>query len=179
MRLCAARPFAVITIEEICAAADVARGTFFLHFRGKAALREALDRDLARALRARLGGPRGSALSELRVLAEVLVAQPPRACLAPAPTRRDREQPAPSPLHELAEEVVRRGQRRGELRRNVSARLAAVLLISACDAVGGDPAARGGPTAEARNEILHAVLHGLAEPKPRLKWRAAGVAPAR
>ena len=67
-------------------------------------------------------------------------------------------------------EVVRRGQQRGEFRHNVSAPLASSLFLAACAAAFPDADARG-PGA-VRDELLHALLHGISEPKPRLKWTA-------
>ena len=69
--------------------------------------------------------------------------------------------------------AVTRGQARGELRQNVSARLAATTFLAAAAAIlSGTVYAEGEATPEEiRNQLLHAVLHGLIEPKPRLKWR--------
>ncbi len=70
MELFAARGFEAVTIEAICAAADVARGTFFLHFPSKAALLWEWNRQVADEFRAGLAEPRGSAVDELRELVE-------------------------------------------------------------------------------------------------------------
>jgi hypothetical protein len=78
-------------------------------------------------------------------------------------------------LRDLVEEIVRRGQQRGEFRRNVSARLAATMFLTTSAAIlSGAVYAEGEATPEEiRNQLLHAVLHGLLEPKPRLKWSPA------
>jgi len=178
------RGFAAVTIEEVCRAADVARGTFFLHFPSKAALLFEFNRRLAAELAACLVEPRGSAVGEYRrmvdvfgqrwlthsdvmgaMLRELLVT--PGAMAAPESGGRD--------LRDLVEEIVRRGQQRGEFRRNVSARLAATMFLTTSAAIlSGAVYAEGEASpVEIRNQLLHAILHGLLEPKPRLKWRPA------
>lgn len=171
--------FERVSIERICSAADVARATFFLHFASKAALLGEVDRTLTTELRARLAPPRRSARAELRTLADGLAERRGAHGGATGALLREllsghRE----SALIDLIVEVVERGQRRGEFRRNVSADLAALLLLSSCAAArAGALSAQGAKSAvEIRNDILHAVLHGMAEPKPRLKW-APGAAP--
>jgi AcrR family transcriptional regulator len=171
--------FEAVTLEQICAAADVAKGTFFLHFSSKAALLVEWDRALAAELAERLRDPRDSALAQYRTLVEHLGehwcrrADAARALLtellaARAPDH-DRS-PADRDLRDLVEAVVRRGQERGEFRRNVSPRLAATAFLATCAGVFSDAAARDGDRDALRNELLHALLYGLHEPKPRLKW---------
>jgi hypothetical protein len=82
-------------------------------------------------------------------------------------------------LRSLVEEIVRRGQERGEFRRNVSPRLAATLLLTTAAAVLAGAVFREGEASpeEIRNQILQATLHGLVQPKPRLKWQPAVSAP--
>jgi len=70
----------------------------------------------------------------------------------------------------VIEGVVRRGQERGEFRRNVSPRLAAAAFLATCAVVFATEAEPGDTPEAQRNELLHALLHGLSEPKPRLKW---------
>ena len=62
------RGFDAVTIEQICRAADVARGTFFLHFPSKAALLFEFNRRLAAELAERLREPRDSAVGEYRTM---------------------------------------------------------------------------------------------------------------
>ena len=78
-------------------------------------------------------------------------------------------------LRDLVEGIVRRGQERGEFRRNVSPRLAATLFLTTSAAIlSGAVYQEGEATPEAiRNQLLHVVLHGLLEPKPRLKWKSS------
>jgi len=172
------RGFEAVTVEQICASADVARGTFFLHFRSKAALLVEWNRELAAELAERLRDPRDSARLQYRTLVEELGEQWRRrpdatrallhALLAPSAA----QEPAERDLRALVEQVVQRGQQRGEFRRNVSARLAAAAFLATCAAGFAAAAPDESPTAQ-RNELLHALLHGLSEPRPRLKWAPA------
>ena len=81
-------------------------------------------------------------------------------------------------LRALVEEIVQRGQQRGEFRRNVSPRLAATLLLTTAAAILAGAVFREGEASpeEIRNQLLHAALHGLVQPKPRLKWQAGDAA---
>jgi AcrR family transcriptional regulator len=180
MDLFSERGVEAVTVEQICTAADVAKGTFFLHFSSKAALLAEWSRELANGLADRLRDPpasRDSALLQYRTLVEVLGEHwrrrpdATRALLpqlvgsrAPDPAAPDRD------LRAVVEAVVRRGQERGEFRRNVSPRLAAVAFLATCAAVFAAEAEPGDTPEAQRNELLHALLHGLSEPKPRLKW---------
>jgi AcrR family transcriptional regulator len=168
-----------VVVEEICAAADVARGTFFLHFRGKAALLDALDRELSRSLRERLEARPGAVLAELRLIAETLISRPAHAhLLGTAGGGRTPRRERGAELRALVEAVVRRGIARGELRPDASPRLAAGSLLGACAAACAERATHASAAA-ARGQILQLLLHGLAAPKPRLKWRPGGAMPAR
>ena len=175
-----ARGFEAVTVEQICASADVARGTFFLHFPSKLALLEEWNRELAAELAERLRDPGDSALLQYRMLVEQLSEQWRRrpdatrallqALLAP-PAHGERG--SERDLRALVERVVQRGQARGEFRRNVSVRLAAAAFLGTCAAAFAAAEPGGGSPEAQRNELLHALLHGLSEPKPRLKWAPA------
>jgi AcrR family transcriptional regulator len=180
MELFGQRGFEAVTVDQICAAADVAKGTFFLHFSSKAALLVEWDRELAAELADRLRDRRDgrdSALIQYRTMVEHLGEhwrRRPAAARALLPqllesSEPDREAPDRH-LCAVVEAVVRRGQQRGEFRRNVSPRVAAVAFLATCAAVfAAEPDRAGTPDAQ-RNDLLHALLHGLSEPKPRLKW---------
>ena len=180
------RGFDRVPIGEICTRADVARGTFFLHFPSKAELLRELDRRLARELSERLAagpeaGRRSSAVSEYRMLvdhigerwradADVLGAMLRERLAAPDAARADDG----TDLCGAIEAVVRRGQQRGEFRRAVPPRLAAMLFLGTAAAVLSGAAVEDvdATPEEIRNQLLHLLLHGLLEPKPRLKWKA-------
>ena len=173
--------FDAVTIEQICQAAADARGTFFLHFPSKAALLFEFNRRLAAELAERLREPRGSAVGEYRTMLDLFGARwlahsdvmgaMLRELLAtggagPAESEgRD--------LHTLVEEIVRRGQRRGEFRRTVSPRLAAAMFLTTSAAILSGAVYREGEATpeKIRNQLLQALLYGLHEPKPRLKWK--------
>jgi len=179
LELFSERDFDAVTVEQICAAADVARGTFFLHFPTKAALLREWGRVLAAELRARQRGDRSTILAQVRALVEHLAEQGRRRPDATRALLRELlAAPAggPEPEDELRAaiaELVRRGQERGELRRNVSPGVAATVLLASCAAVFADAPYGGDEPAPAqrRDELLHALLHGLHEPKPRISWR--------
>jgi len=68
MALFRERGFDRVTVEEICSAADVARGTFFAHFPAKAALLFQFHRAMSARFVQALPQPRGSAVDEIRSL---------------------------------------------------------------------------------------------------------------
>lgn len=181
MALSERRGFDGVTVEQICREADVARATFFLHFPGKAALLSELDRRLAAELAERLVEPRGTAVAELRELVEWLGGRWPRHAHAMGAMLREQlatpgavaaAPPASRALRDVVEGIVRRGQRRGELRRGTSPRLAAAMILAAVAAIfSGAPYEDDDVTPErARSQLLQAVLHGLLPSRPRLKW---------
>jgi AcrR family transcriptional regulator len=173
--LFSARGFGPVTVEQICASADVAKGTFFLHFSSKAALLVEWDRELAAELAERLRDSRDSALLQYRTMVERLGEQwqsRPDATLALLHEALAPRATSGGDLRALVEQVVRRGQERGEFRRNVSTRLAAAAFLATCAAAFSAAGRDSAPDA-LRNELLHALLHGLSEPKPRLKWAPA------
>ena len=171
MELFAERGFDAVTIEAICAAADVARATFFLHFPSKAALLWEWNRQVADEFRAGLKEPRDSAVAELRALVEHISAK----LLAQADVMAGllREFFATPPaayadgedhqLSALVEELVRRGQKRGELRRSVDARLAVAMLLSTAAAILAGNVWKPGELAPAkvRAQFYEVVFNGL------------------
>src|SRR5262245_13297237 len=63
MALFLERGYGAVTVEDVCRAADVAKGTFFLHFPTKDALLAEYGREATDDLRARLAAHRGGAVS--------------------------------------------------------------------------------------------------------------------
>ena len=172
MELFAARGFDQVTIESICEAADVARATFFLHFPTKAALLWEWNRQVAREFRAGQVEPRGSAVAELRALVELISAK----LLAQAevmtgllreffatPLAASDAREQGQDLHGLVEELVRRGQARGELRRTIDPRLGVAVILSTSAAILAGNVWQPGELLpeQARAQFFEVVFHGL------------------
>src|SRR5262245_44135810 len=76
MKLFAAHGYAAVTIDAICAEADVGRSTFFLHFPAKSALMMEFNQRVAAEFSDRLAqGRRGSAREELTALIDEISAR--------------------------------------------------------------------------------------------------------
>lgn len=151
MQLFVERGYDEVTIDEICAAADVARGTFFLHFATKDALLGEYGRQAAAELEVLLESSTGSTLTTLEkglhFLAEratrhaevvrLVVRETALRPLAVADTTASGRD-----LAELFARVIRRGQRSGELRRGVPPLLAGAILATSYLAIAGEWAQR-------------------------------------
>lgn len=168
------RGFDVVSIEDICTAADVAKGTFFLHFPTKDALLLEYGAQVTAELTGLFRQSRGSATSALtkmlgflaarathhadivRLVVREVMARP--VALVDA-TEQSRD------LSSLFAEVVRSGQDSGEFRRQVSPRVAAAILISTYLAVVTEWVRRGGNFAitQVLKQSIDVVLHGLAK----------------
>jgi AcrR family transcriptional regulator len=171
MELFGKRGFEAVTLEQICAAADVARATFFLHFPAKSALLWEWNRQVAEEFRASLREPRKSSVHEIRALvehiSEKLISQADvmSALLREffASPHAAAAQPEQRHLHALVEELVRRGQKRGELRRGIDPRLCVAVVMSTAAAIlSGAVWQPGQVTPEkARAQFFEIVFHGL------------------
>lgn len=172
MALFSARGFDAVTIEAICASADVARATFFLHFPSKGSLLHEWDCQVAAEYSARLRAPRESAIEELRGLvehissrlqaqADVMAAMLREYFATPPAVLAAREQ-TPD-LHALFLEIVKRGQARGELRNSVDPRLAVALVLSTSAAILAGQVWKPGELAPERvqAQFFEVVFHGL------------------
>lgn len=147
MELFLARGYDAVTIDEICEAADVARGTFFLHFPTKDSLLGEYGRQAAAELAALLDAEEGSAIASLekglRFLAERATRHAPVVRLvvresASRPTAIVDTTASGRDLSELFAGVIRRGQRAGELRRSVQPLVAGAVLASAYLVIAGE-----------------------------------------
>ena len=176
MQLFVAQGFDTVTIEDICRAADVAKGTFFLHFPTKDALLLEYGEQVCGELGEILGDHRGGAVSALRKMLSLLaeralhhadivrlvvreVMARPAAFVSATEQSRD--------LVHLLADVVRQGQASGELRHRVEPRLAAAIITSAYFAIITEWVRCGGKfdLAGAVQQSLDVVLNGLAEKK--------------
>jgi AcrR family transcriptional regulator len=172
MRLFASRGFAAVTIAEICDAADVGRGTFFLHFPSKAALLYEFNQRVAEDFRATLAEPRASAQDELRALiermgselgaqAEIMTAMLAEFFASPESLAAAPEQG--TALADLVGEIVARGQRRGEFSRSIDARLAAASFLATSAAILSGQVFRGERVSqqEIHRQLLQLTFRGL------------------
>ena len=138
MALFVARGYDAVTVEEICRSADVAKGTFFLHFPTKDALLSEYGREASDDIRARLANHRGTAVSALRLALRTLAERAERHLEVVRLTVRETME-RPEAIRENTEigrnlgtllaDVVRRGQSAGELRRGVVPEIAAAVLV--------------------------------------------------
>ena len=176
MNLFLRRGFDAVTIEDICEAADVARATFFLHFRNKEALLVEYG-DIANAqLAAMLREHRGSATAALRqaftFLADRAQRQPElvrllvREVLSRPPVLSEHDERARD-LVFLLSAVVRRGQASGEFRKRVEPTVAALAACAAFFAFIYEFVRRGGQLdiESAIGAALDVILNGLNERK--------------
>jgi AcrR family transcriptional regulator len=179
MNLFLRRGFEAVTIEEICAAADVARGTFFLHFPTKEALLTEYgaraNQDLADLIRNYQGSATATLRAALKMLAERALQQPDvvrlhvREVLSRPPVFLESHQEQTENLVSLIAAVIGRGQAAGEFRRKLEPALAAVALCATYFALIYEWARRGGKLdiEAAIAQTLDIVLNGLSERKSK------------
>lgn len=172
MELFAQRGFTAVTIAEICEAADVGRGTFFLHFPSKAALLYEFNQRVAEEFRATLEEPRGRARDELRALvermaveleaqAEIMTAMLAEFFASPEALAVAREHG--SALLDIVTEIIARGQERGEFSRRIDPRLGAASFFATAGAIISGHVYREGEVSqkEILRQFLQLTLHGL------------------
>ena len=144
MALFAERGFDSVTLSEICQAADVGRGTFFLHFASKAALLYEFNQRVADDFAATLVEPRASSRQELTSLvdriagelsaqAEIMVAMLREFFGSPEALAAANEQGEALPR--LVSEIVARGQQRGEFAKGVHPKLVATSFLTTAAAI--------------------------------------------
>lgn len=171
MRLFTRSGFAAVTIAEICEEADVGRGTFFLHFAGKAALLHEFNERVAEDFSASLVEPRAPAREELRALvermsveliaqAEIMTAMLAEFFASPEALAAMPRDPA---LPVLVSGIIRRGQERGEFSRRIDPRLAAASFLATAGAIVSGRVFRAGELSaeEINRQFLQLVFSGL------------------
>ena len=172
MSLFAKSGFGPVTITDICEAADVGRGTFFLHFPSKAALLYEFNQRVAEDFRATLTEPRASAREELRALvermsieleaqAEIMTAMLAEFFASPVSLAAASE--LGTALPELVTEIIARGQELSEFTRRIDARLAAAsFLATAATIISGQAFGDCGISkAEIHRQFLQLTVQGL------------------
>ena len=178
MNLFVRRGFDSVTIEDICAAADVARATFFLHFPAKEALLieygERANEELATAIAAYRGSATATIRMALKMLAERAVRHTDvvrlvmREMLARPRVLSDNDQKAAS-LVDLLAGIIRRGQKSGEFRRRTEPTVAALTACSAFFALIYTWVRHDGKIdiEGAVAETLDIILNGISEKKSK------------
>jgi AcrR family transcriptional regulator len=172
MRLFARSGFGAVTLAEICEAADVGRGTFFLHFPSKAALLYEFNQRVAEDFRASLVEPRAPARAELTALvermsvelvaqAEIMTAMLAEFFASPETLAASASEDA---LPSLVTEIIQRGQARGEFTREIDARLAAASFFATAAAIISGQVFRDGDVSpeEVNRQFLRITFSGLA-----------------
>jgi AcrR family transcriptional regulator len=172
MRLFARSGFGAVTLAEICEAADVGRGTFFLHFPSKAALLYEFNQRVAEDFRASLVEPRAPARAELTALvermsvelvaqAEIMTAMLAEFFASPETLAAYSGEDA---LPVLVTEIIQRGQARGEFTRKIDARLAAASFFATAAAIISGQVFRDGDVSpeEINRQFLRITFSGLA-----------------
>jgi AcrR family transcriptional regulator len=178
MNLFLRRGFDAVTIEEICDEADVARGTFFLHFATKESLLAEYGQRINEELAAMLKNYRGNATGALRAAFKMLASAAARhpdvvqllvreVLMQPMLLTRHDEQA--QDLVMLLAAVIRRGQSSGEFRRRVEPTVAALAACASFFAFVYEWVRRGAAfDIEAGiAEALDVILHGVSERKSR------------
>ena len=180
LRLVRKRGFDAVTVDEICAAADVAKRTFFLHFPTKDALIREYGRQVRALVLETLAGKTGSAESRLRLAVRVMAARAKENAeivrLAVGETFGGGDAAGQvldegrTLALELAE-IVRDGQKSGELRAAIDARIVSGAIVSTYLSLVAEWARFGEPELEpAIEQMLALVLDGARAPargKPR------------
>jgi len=175
MALFAERGFEAVRVEEICDAADVARGTFFLHYPTKAALIfEATARlvvELRAVLEAHSDEP-PSATAQLRAVTTWMVERwrAQQSIMAPmfrevlrTPMDELHSRPEALELAGLLVQLVQRGQASGELRADVRPELVATSFVASCSTILSVLVRQGDGTDVGHfiDEYLELLLRGL------------------
>jgi AcrR family transcriptional regulator len=160
-----ARGYDAVTVDDVCRAADVAKGTFFLHFPTKDALLAEYGREATDELRDHLAAQRGSPVAALRTGMRFLAARAERHPELVRLTVRETMGRAAAmaqsseqgrTLGELLIALVRRGQTAGELRRGIVPEVAGAVLVGAYFAI-----VNAWAVGEPRFDLTEAVDHAL------------------
>ena len=172
MNLMTDTPYDQVRIEDICAAADVANATFFLHFANKSALVLAFNEDVASKISDELGDTHASAEEQLRKLLTVYLAewgnhrhlmrQIVLEFISQPNSGAGFNEVSPG-LLDLVGKIIRQGQMTAEFSRRIEPETAALALIAAWNAIA-IAWAKSGDTkraAEAHWQTLDVFLSGL------------------
>lgn len=172
MNLMADKPYAQVRIEDICAAADVANATFFLHFENKSALVLAFNEEVAAKISDELGETHSTGSDQLRRLLTVYLAewgnhrhlmrQIVLEFISQPNSSSDFNEVSPG-LLKLVGKIIRTAQQSGEFSRRIEPETAALALVAAWNAIA-IAWAKSGDTrkaADAHWQTLDMFLTGL------------------
>lgn len=174
LELMAARGYDGVKVEEICALADVANATFFLHFPTKAALISAFNEQVTEKIAERLAAFEVPAIEKLELLRALMLdewsrhSELLRAIVVDAAAQDGASfADSSASLYALVHDIIAEGARAGEFSSEFEADLVAQCLVSTWRATtlqwarsGDDRTAR-----RANRQALDLVLYGaLARP---------------
>ena len=172
MSLMSETPYDQVRIEDICAAADVANATFFLHFENKSALVLAFNEEVAGKISDELGETQGPSAERLRKLLFVYLAewgnhrhlmrQIVLEFISQPNSGSGFNEVSPGLLN-LVGKIISAGQHSGEFSLKIAPETAALALIAAWNALA-IAWAKSGDTrqaAEAHWQTLDMFLTGL------------------
>lgn len=180
MELFGERGFDNVTIEEICEAADIAKATYFLHFKTKASLIFESTARLTELLRKELAKPSKSARKDLERVTHLMIERwgerrevmeaMTREVLA-TPVSEIGAQPENAEFIQLYVEIFRRGQKSGELRKDVLPELAALSFFATASSIAAVHAQKmpGADLGPFIDQFLNMVFDGLVNPATRKK----------
>jgi AcrR family transcriptional regulator len=185
LELFAARGFDAVTVDEICAAADVAKRTFFLHFPTKDALLLEYGRHVVGEVAQALAEPAPGAAARLRRAFRLLAARVQenaelvRLSVRIAYARAGEIERTLEQSRSLAEElaaVIDAGRRSGEFRRGAEPLLAAHMALACYFAVVSEWARERGPfdLDAALEQVIDLLVNGLAAPRRAARRRSGG-----
>lgn len=180
MDLFTERGFDNVTIEEICEAADIAKATYFLHFKTKASLIFESTARLTELLRDELATPSKSARKDLERVTHLMLERwgerrevmeaMTREVLA-SPISEIGERPENEEFIQLYVEIFRRGQKSGELRKDVLPELAALSFFATASSIAAVHAQKmpGADIGPFIDQFMNMVFDGLVNPATRKK----------
>lgn len=169
LELMAERGYDRVKVEEICARADIANATFFLHFPTKAALIGAFNEQISEKIAERLNGFTLPATDKLELLRAITLDEWSRQShLLRAIVAEAASQDAPgladssASLKSLITGIIADGQSTGEFTTDFDADLVAQALVSTWRATTLEWAATGDDRAarRANRQALDLVLRG-------------------
>jgi AcrR family transcriptional regulator len=166
------KPYDQVRIEDICAEADVANATFFLHFPNKSALALAYNEDVAAKVEDKLAADGLDATERLKTLLKIYLAEWGTHShlmrqivleLISQPASANTFNEVSPGLLNIVGNVVRDGQTAGEFSRKIEPETAALALVAAWNAIAISWAKSGDTkrAAEAHWQTLDVFLHGL------------------